>query len=167
LSRADETGALENLVLSAVQSGFPAVERPFEEIARRLGLSERQVIDTVNDLTGRGVIRRFGAVFDSRRLGYISTLAAVRIPDPDCLPAVAEAIGRYPEVTHNYERECRFNLWFTLIAGGQERIEAILSEVRALPGVAEVRNLPQEELYKIRAEFNPLENGRTGEAEEE
>lgn len=167
MSLPDEIGALESLVLSAVQSGFPVMERPFEEIARRLGLSERQVIDTVSNLTGRGVIRRFGAVFDSRRLGYVSTLVAVRIPEPESLPAAAEAIGRYSEVTHNYERDSRFNLWFTLIAEGQERIEAILSEVRALPGVAEVRNLPQEELYKIRAEFNPLGGGRAGAAEEE
>ncbi|MCE5271273.1 Lrp/AsnC family transcriptional regulator [bacterium] len=157
----------DNLVLGAVQSGFPAVERPFAEIGRSLGLSEQEVLDTLRSLVERRVIRRFGAVFDSHRLGYVSTLVAVRIPEPERLPEVAAAVGRYLEVTHNYERTDRFNLWFTLIAESPARMETILAQVAALPGVAEVRSLPQLDLYKVRAEFRPLEGGGSSAAGEE
>ncbi len=157
----------DNLLLGAVQSGFPAAERPFAAIGERLGLSEREVLDTVKSLVERRVIRRFGAVFDSRRLGYVSTLVAARIPDPERLPAVAEAVGRYLEVTHNYERADSFNLWFTLIAESPARMETILAQVAALPGVAEVRSLPQLDLYKVRAEFRPLTGDTSAAGEEE
>ena len=63
--------------------------------------------------------------------------------------------NRFDEVTHNYERENRFNLWFTLIAQSRERIGEIISRVKSLPGVEEVRDLPADEMYKIKVNFRP------------
>ncbi|MEA2064547.1 MAG: Lrp/AsnC family transcriptional regulator [Gemmatimonadota bacterium] len=149
---------LDNRIMARVQSDFPVCERPFRELARQLDVSEAVVLERVRLLRECGVIRRFGAVFDSRKLGYSSTLAAVCIPDEDDLPRVAGAVNRYPEVTHNYQRQgCRFNLWFTVIAESGQRIEEILSQVAALEGVAGVKNLPAEALYKVNASFKPLE----------
>lgn len=157
-----QTDSLDNRILGAIQSNFPVDERPFRIIAEKIGESEETVIDRVKSLFESKVIRRFGAVFDSRRLGYVSTLVGVRIPDPEHLPAVARHVSRYPEVTHNYERADSYNLWFTLIAENPGRIAVILQQVRGLPGVAEVRDLPQVELYKINASFKPLEPGAGG-----
>lgn len=160
-----QADSLDGKILGAVQSGFPVTGRPFRVIAERIGESEQTVIDGVKSLIERKIIRRFGAVFDSRRMGYVSTLVGVRIPDPGNLPAAAEFIGRFDEVTHNYERADSFNLWFTLIARGQARIDEILEQVRGLTGVAEVRDLPQVELYKINASFKPLDAGSGGDDE--
>lgn len=148
---------LDNSILAAIQDEFPVCRRPFRDIAGNLGVDEKVLIEKLHRLREHGVIRRFGAVFDSRKLGYFSTLVAVRIPNRDDLPAVARSVNQYPEVTHNYQRDDRFNLWFTLIASGTERIEKILARVAALDSVAQVQNLPAQELYKIRARFKPLE----------
>ncbi|MEA1996198.1 MAG: AsnC family transcriptional regulator [Gemmatimonadota bacterium] len=147
-------------ILKEIQSDFPVCKRPFERIAEKLGISEKALIQKVRRLCELGIIRRFGAVFESRRLGYESTLIAVRIPDPACLPAIAIKINSLPEVTHNYQRDNRYNLWFTLIAATRARIGEILEQVARIPGVAEVRNLPSEEVYKIRAVFGPLSDGK-------
>ena len=145
--------SLDKRILGAIQSDFPVCERPFRQIAQRLGISEETLIQRVAALKEKNVIRRFGAVFDSRKLGYVTTLVAVHIPEEVHLPAVAQEISKYPEVTHNYERENHYNLWFTIIASGKERITEIIDRVASLPGVSEVHNLPAEELYKIRADF--------------
>jgi DNA-binding Lrp family transcriptional regulator len=148
--------SLDNSILSSIQDEFPVCQRPFREIARSLCVDENVLIEKLRRLREHDIIRRFGAVFDSRKLGYFSTLVAVRIPNRDDLPAIARSVNQYPEVTHNYQRDDRFNLWFTLIASSPERIEKILARVAALDGVAQVQNLPAQELYKIRASFKPL-----------
>ncbi|HUU27871.1 MAG TPA: AsnC family transcriptional regulator [archaeon] len=147
--------SLDQRILGAIQSDFPVCERPFKKIAEKLGISEETLIRRVAALKERKIIRRFGPVFDSRKLGYASTLVALRIPDPDRIESVAAEINAFSEVTHNYEREDCYNLWFTVIASTRARILEITDKVASLEGVAEVIDLPAEEVYKIRAQFEP------------
>jgi DNA-binding Lrp family transcriptional regulator len=99
-----------------------------------------------------GIIRRLGAVFDSRRLGYCSTLVAARVP-ASRLAEVARMVSRLPGVTHNYARNRAYNLWFTLTAQSPEEIERILSELRRETGIADFHSLPALAVYKIRVVF--------------
>jgi DNA-binding Lrp family transcriptional regulator len=48
-----------------------------------------------------GIIRRMGASFDSNKLGFLSTLAAVSI-GPELVDRAHEVLGEFPEVTHSY-----------------------------------------------------------------
>lgn len=146
---------VDKRILGAIQSDFPVCERPFLKVAESIGINEHTLIERIKALREKRIIRRFGAVFDSRKLGYVSTLVAVCIPDAEHVPAVAAEINRFNEVTHNYERENRFNLWFTIIAESRERIGEIIGRVESLPGVEEVHNLPADEMYKIRVDFKP------------
>ena len=69
-------------------------------------------------------IRRTGGIFDSRRLGYVSTLCAVEVPNAR-VPVVAELIQGIDEITHNYLRDHpKYNMWFAFIASSQQRIES-------------------------------------------
>ncbi|HOX28981.1 MAG TPA: hypothetical protein PLQ76_07510, partial [bacterium] len=47
--------------------------------------------------------------------GYTSTLVAAKV-GPDDVDRAAEVINSFPQVTHNYERDGEFNVWFTVIA---------------------------------------------------
>jgi DNA-binding Lrp family transcriptional regulator len=157
---------LDGRVLERVQSNFPVCERPFESMADEIGISEDELLERVKALCESGVIRRFGAVFDSRKLGYVSTLVGVRIPNPDDIPAVALEVSKYLEVTHNYQRADRFNLWFTLIAASQQRIDTIIGRIGGMPQVAEIHDLPAERLYKIKVNFRARDRD-DGEGEEQ
>jgi DNA-binding Lrp family transcriptional regulator len=99
-----------------------------------------------------GIIRRIGANFTSRKLGYTSTLCAARVP-PEKLARFAEVVNHYPGVTHNYLRRHRFNVWFTLIAESRERLAGILDEIRQASGVDEILSLPAQEVFKIKVDF--------------
>ena len=101
-----------------------------------------------------GLIRRIGASLDSRKLGFASTLAAVRVK-PDLVEKASEIISRYHEVTHSYLRSDSYNIWFTLIATETARIAEILEEIRNALSLRpeDVLNLPVERLFKLDARF--------------
>ena len=70
-------------MLAALQRGLPLARRPFEELSRELGCGESELIRFAEDSLKNGDARRFGAVFDARRLGYSSALCCAFSADPD------------------------------------------------------------------------------------
>jgi DNA-binding Lrp family transcriptional regulator len=143
---------LDKAILNEIQSHFPIVARPYAEVGKRVGAPEAEVIRRVKQMTAAGVIRRIGANFTSRKLGYTSTLCAAQVPE-ELLERFVEAVNRYPEVTHNYLRRHRYNVWFTLIAESQARLAKILEEISKASGVAEILSLPAREVFKIKVDF--------------
>ncbi|RJQ51983.1 MAG: Lrp/AsnC family transcriptional regulator [Actinobacteria bacterium] len=143
---------VDRKILNIIQTGFPVVPRPYDELAKRVGETTEEVMDRVRRLKAEGVVRRIGATFDSARLGYASTLCAAEVP-ANRVEEVAAVINSYDNVTHNYLREDRFNIWFTVIAESSERIEEILDEIRARTGVDRILNLPAVRMFKVRVSF--------------
>lgn len=142
---------LDKAILNEIQSHFPIASRPYAEVGERVGAPEAEVIRRVQAMMASGVIRRIGANFTSRKLGYTSTLCAAHVPE-ERLERFVEVVNRYPGVTHNYLRRHHFNVWFTLIAESTERLEQILAEISAASGV-EVLSLPAQEVFKIKVDF--------------
>lgn len=152
-----ELYSIDRAILDALQRGLPVTERPFAAIARDLGLSERQVVAKVADLKRAGYIRRLGAFFSSRRLGYRGTLIALSVEE-DRLAAAANFVNRFPGVTHNYQREGKYQLWFTLLTLGAAEKQAVLSALAGTDGVNDIMELPSEKAYKIRVAL-PMKDG--------
>jgi DNA-binding Lrp family transcriptional regulator len=143
---------LDKAILNEIQSHFPIVSRPYAEMGRRVGASEEEVLARVQAMVENGVIRRIGANFTSRKLGYTSTLCAAHVPE-ELLDPFVDAVNHYPGVTHNYLRRHHFNVWFTLIAPSAERLHQILQEISQATGVQEILSLPAQEVFKIKVDF--------------
>jgi DNA-binding Lrp family transcriptional regulator len=145
----------ESQILQELQYNFPLSERPYEVIADRLQISHTELWEKVQKMLDEGVIRRMGASFDSRKLGFSSTLAAVSV-GPELVERADEIIGEFSEVTHSYLRNNAFNIWFTLIAIDKKRIEKILEQIRvSLPlDKSQILNLPVKRLFKIDARLS-------------
>ena len=137
---------LERRLLNDFQHDFPLSPTPFADIAAELGVSEEEVLNTLDALRSRGLISRVGPVFRPNRVGA-STLAAMAVP-PSRLDEVAALVSGYPEVNHNYEREHRFNLWFVVTARDEARLQAVLDDIAARSGI-EVMPLPLLDDYFI------------------
>src|SRR3989339_1310867 len=147
-NRKPKTGPLDDLdraILNEIQSHFPIDSRPYAEVGRRVGASEAEVLARVAAMAEACIIRRLGANFTSRKLGYTSTLVAARVK-PASLDHFVAVVNRYPGVTHNYLRRHRYNVWFTLIAESEERLQKILEEIYAAAEVAEILSLPAQEV---------------------
>ena len=145
---------LDSLILQKLQNNFPLAERPYDDISCQLEITPEQLWDRIEKLISKGVIRRFGASLDSRKLGFSSTLVSIRVRT-DSVDKAAEVVGRYAEVTHSYLRNGQFNIWFTLIASGQDRIKIILEEIRIALSLesSDILNLPVKKLFKLNARF--------------
>jgi DNA-binding Lrp family transcriptional regulator len=145
---------LDCRILEALQNDFPLSEEPYEIIARGLQIPCEQLWNMVQRLIAEGVIRRIGASLDSRKLGFCSTLAAVS-SKADLVEQAAKIIGQFPEVTHSYLRNDNFNIWFTIIAIDDERIEYILEQVGTSLSLenSQVLNLPIKHSFKLNACF--------------
>jgi DNA-binding Lrp family transcriptional regulator len=141
-------------ILEELQNNFPLCERPYEIIAQRLKIPNDKLWDRIQRLKNEGIVRRIGASLDSRKLGFCSTLAAVSCK-PDAVDEAAKIIGQFPEVTHSYIRNDKFNIWFTLIATNDERIEYILEQICISLSLkrSQVLNLPMKRLFKLNARF--------------
>jgi siroheme decarboxylase len=143
---------MDRMILNEIQSHFPIEARPYQVLAETLGCSEEEVLQRVQDLKNREVIRRIGANCNSRKLGYTSTLCAAKVPSL-LMERFVEVVNSYMGVTHNYRRDHDYNIWFTLIAPSKEKIERILGEIVELTEVAEIISLPAERLFKIQVDF--------------
>ena len=143
---------MDRLILNEIQSNFPIDAEPYLELAKKLGCSETEVLERVQNLKDRAIIRRIGANCNSRKLGYTSTLCAARVPQ-DQVKKFVEVVNSYPGVTHNYRRDHAYNIWFTLIAPSVEEIERILREISDLTEIREIMSLPAERLFKIQVDF--------------
>lgn len=144
---------LDRQLLNLIQEEFPLTARPYLEIGRRLNLSEKEVISRLERLKKVGIIRRIGAVFDLRRLGYVSTLCALKVP-PERLQEVARVVNSFPGITHNYLREHEYNMWFTLIGPSRQHLEEVMEEIKVRTGLTDLLELPAERSFKIKVNFN-------------
>jgi DNA-binding Lrp family transcriptional regulator len=143
--------AYDKQILDIIQSGFPLAPRPYAVVGEQVGLTESEVLARVRRLKQEGVIRRMGANFGSRQLGWRSTLCGAEVPQ-DKLDAFVAEVNKHSGVTHNYLRDHQFNVWFALIAPSTEAIEAVLADITANTGV-EIMNLPASKLFKIKVDF--------------
>lgn len=142
----------DRAILNEIQSDFPIAKRPYVELGRRLRLSEEEVIKRVRRLKEKGIIRRIGANFHSKKLNYTSTLCAAKVP-VEKLDRFVEVVNSYSGVTHNYRRNHDYNVWFTFIAPSMMDIEKCLKEISRKTGVREIRNLPAVRTFKIKVDF--------------
>ena len=145
---------LDRRIVSELQENFPLELNPYEILANNIGIGVDELWQRILAMVESGVIRRIGFSIDSRKMGYWSTLTAIRVL-PEKIEEACELIADYPQITHSYLREDAFNIWFTVIAEDKDSISVILDEIRSKLGLgqADVMDLPVEKLFKLDARF--------------
>lgn len=144
---------LQKQLCSVLQDGLPICKRPFDDIARFMGITEQTVLQQTTKLKEVGVIRRLDALINYRTLGLSSTLVAAHIPQ-ESLPEVTTAVNSLENVSHNYLRTHHYNLWFTLQTGSPEEANIALANLSARFGL-DFHSLPVEHIFKLDVRFDP------------
>ena len=144
-------------LLNEIQWTFPLVTRPFDAIAKKFDTTPEIIKEKLNNLKEIGVLRQLSAIFDTRKLGYTSSLVAMEI-EHDKLDHVASQINRHPGVSHNYERDHQFNLWFTLAVPPGADLNSELEKFNVLNGIKKVRMLPTLQLFKIGVKLDMVDD---------
>ena len=143
-------------LLDALQDDLPLVPRPWEAIAGRLNIPESELLLRLERLHLAGIVRGVSPILESRPMGLnASTLVAMHVP-MDRLNEVAAIISSYPEVSHNFQRDHHYSLWFTLSARDEESIRHVLDEILQETGIppTDVLDLPTVKKIKIDVRFS-------------
>ena len=135
-------------LLNLVQEDFPLAPRPFEALGLPLDLTEAEVLGRIADLKQRKVIRQIGGIFDTRSLGYTSSLVAMRVPS-ERVDEAAAVVSAHPGVSHNYQRNHAFNLWFTVAVPSTCDLFWTMDQLHQTAGAESTRILPTLRLFKI------------------
>ena len=143
---------IDRKLLNLIQQDFPITAEPFAEVAAQLGIGETEVLERIGRLKAEGILRRIGAVFDLRKLGFASTLCAARVPE-EGVRRFVENVNACPGVTHNYRRDDEYNIWFTLIAPGEAALAAAFAGIKLETGIVDILNLRATRTFKINARF--------------
>ncbi|HHI30706.1 AsnC family protein [Methanosarcinales archaeon ex4572_44] len=150
----DKTVPLDELdkeLLNLIQLDFPLEKEPFKELGKKLKTTENEVIDRVKRLMRKGAVRRIGPVINRENSGGAGVLAALRVEE-ERIDEVAEIINEYDQVSHNYQREGPYNIWFTVSAENLRKLDRILDEIESRTGCTPLR-LPTEKVFKIGVRF--------------
>ncbi len=122
-------------------------------MAEQLESTEAEVMERIKKLRKKHVLRQIGAIFDTRRLGYHSSLVAMKF-QPDRIAHGAGVINQHPGVSHNYQRDHPYNLWFTLAVPPNEDLEQAVSDMAQKAGAHSYRILPTLRFFKVGVNFD-------------
>ena len=149
--------SIDQRLLGLLQAKFPLTAEPYTELGLSLGVAEGEVIHRIEQMKSKGLVRQISPVLDARRLGYKTTLIAMRVGETH-LDQAAKFLTEHASVSHAYEREHQFNLWFTLAAPDTVDTD---SELLRLADVIEAEAafaLPAVKVFKLRTYFSSDEN---------
>ncbi|MBM4152558.1 MAG: Lrp/AsnC family transcriptional regulator [Kiritimatiellaceae bacterium] len=157
-----EFSDVEKMVLTRLQRGVLPVERPFKGFE----LPEDSVVELLIRAKQQGILRRFGGIFDARRLGYQSVLCAYDCAS-ELIDKKAALIAEHPGVTHCYERRPLHGsepyppLWFTLAMLRDEFHDGIASlRAQLKPECGTLYELPALQRFKVDVVFDLHGSGR-------
>jgi DNA-binding Lrp family transcriptional regulator len=141
---------LENELLFHMQNSFPMTQKPFEDIAKELNITEETVLSMVQKLKDEKIIRQTSAIFDTKRLGYQSSLVAFKVAE-DKVDEAAAIINAHPGVSHNYLRNHDYNIWFTMAVAPDSKLglEKTIEILKSLTGAMDAITLPTLKMFKI------------------
>ena len=144
--------AIDSQLINLLQHEFPLTKEPYRELATRLDTSEDEILTRIRRLKADGVIREIGPIFNSKMIGLASTLVALRVPE-HAVDRAAQIINSYAGVTHNYEREGEYNIWFTITAASEDGLASTLEEIKGKIHPLDSLVVPVRRVLKLRTNF--------------
>jgi DNA-binding Lrp family transcriptional regulator len=139
-------------LILATQAGLPLVPRPYDELARRLGMDAEEVQARLQRMLDRGVIRRIGVVPNHYAIGYTANGMSVWDVDDDHVDRLGALVGALDCVTHCYRRPRHSPHWpYNLFAmvHGRDRI-AVEDHVARIATLLGAHCRAQDVLYSTR-----------------
>ncbi len=125
-------------------------QQPFKEIAAAMNTTEEEVLSTVQRLKDEKIIRQTSAIFDTKRLGYKSSLVAFKVAE-EKIDEAAQTINAHPGVSHNYLRNHDYNIWFTMAVAPDSTLglEKTIEILKEQTGADDAIILPTLKMFKI------------------
>jgi len=133
---------LDRKIIHATQSGLPLASRPYDMIARRIGITGDEVRQRMLNMQQQGIIRRIAAVPNHYALGYKGNGMTVwNVPD-ERISELGPLVGALDFVSHCYHRprylpDWPYNLFAMVHAHDREQALLLVDKIADLLGEAD------------------------------
>jgi siroheme decarboxylase len=139
-------------LLKLAQDGFELTVQPYLALGKRLGVSEEEVMQRLENLQQEGVVRRIAATIGHRALGIVANAMIVWRAPPERVADVGEIFAGAEEVTHCYERattgDWPYNIYTMVHSRSRDECLRIADQLSRASGIKEYRVLFSEKEYK-------------------
>jgi siroheme decarboxylase len=129
---------LEKKVIALLQTDIPVVQRPFRQMAEKIGITEDQFLDVLTSLNQRGIIRRFGATLKHQKSGFKANAMVAWRVDESRVEKVGTAMAEFDEITHCYCRNpapgWHYNLYTMVHAATEAECRALAKKMSQTVG---------------------------------
>ena len=142
-----ELSAVDRKIIDSLQGEFPICDRPYAEVAERLGITEDELLQRLERLLADKVLTRFGPMYQIERMGGAFVLAALAVPE-DRYDEITALVNALPQVAHNYRREHALNMWFVLATETQAGIAEAVARIERETGLP-VYAFPKEREFFV------------------
>lgn len=141
----------DRALLQALTEGLDLTPHPYAALARRLGMTETDVLARIETLLAARIITRLGVIVRHRALGWRSNaMVTWNLPD-DRIVAAGNALVRHPGVTLCYQRtrlpDWDYPLFCMIHARSRAEAFKVLEGAAALP---ELAGATRQVLFSIR-----------------
>ena len=140
-------------ILRVIQDGVPVTREPFKEAADKLGMTQEELVERVKAMNENGLIRRFSANINQRKLGITANAVVVwNIPEEKMEAAVPVFLER-GEISHIYERRVypgrwEYNLYTVVHDYDRESVERFAKKIADEIGVDDYQVLFSKRRFK-------------------
>jgi len=146
-----ELTEFEKRLINCYQGGFPLTSEPFQAMAEVLRATSEKVQETLVDLLDRGVLTRFGPLYNIEKVDGVFSLCALKVPTQR-FDEVAEQVNSFTEVAHNYQRDHEWNMWFVLAAESEQALTKVFNQITNSTGCPSL-NLPKQTEFFVGLKF--------------
>ncbi|GAB6143112.1 siroheme decarboxylase subunit beta [Desulfocicer niacini] len=149
---------IEKKVVASLQGNIPVCQRPFQDLAQAIGISEAEYLAIVTRLKEQGIIRRFGATLKHQKSGFKANAMVAWKVDEDRATKVGEIMASFQEVTHCYRRDPAatwpYNLYTMVHAADEATCHAIAKKISQATAVNDYTLLfSRKELKKTSMQY--------------
>jgi siroheme decarboxylase len=146
---------LDRDVIRATQGDMPVISEPYAPAAARLGMDTAALLEHMQGMRERGLLRRVAAILYHRRAGFSANGMGVWKVAPEQISELGPRMASFRGISHCYERPT-YEDWpysvFTMAHGrSKEECDAVLDAIAEQTGIHERATLySSTEFKKIR-----------------
>ena len=146
---------LDKDVIRATQGDMPVISEPYAPAAARLGIDTDALLEHMQGMRERGLLRRVAAILYHRRAGFSANGMGVWKVSPEQISELGPRMASFRGISHCYERPT-YEDWpysvFTMAHGrSKEECDAVLDAIAEQTGISERATLySSTEFKKIR-----------------
>ena len=130
---------IEKQVIASIQGDIEISPHPYRAISEDLGITEAKLLEILQDLCDRGVIRRFGATLRHQKSGFSANAMVAWKVDESRIEEVGKVMAGFDAVTHCYRRspsgDWPYNLYTMVHATSPEACHATAAEMAEAAGI--------------------------------